>query len=79
MDVADEATLAAVAAHAAAAGCVATVMRRRGTGADVLVRRSAGVQAELRVAVIGCAQRHAAARRGVVPPPGARVRRLPLD
>ena len=62
MDVADEATLAALAAHAAAADCVATVMRRRGTGADVLVRRRSGVQAELRVAVIGCVRRHVRAR-----------------
>ena len=59
VDVADEATLSAVSAHAAGAGCVATVLRRRGTGADVLVRRRSGVQAELRVAVIGCGRRHA--------------------
>jgi hypothetical protein len=46
--------LTAVTAHAAAAECTATVLRRRGAGgADVLVRRCAGVQAELRVAVIG--------------------------
>ena len=50
-----EPVLATVAAHAAAAECVATVLRRRGSGgADVLVRRRVGVQAELRVAVIGC-------------------------
>lgn len=47
--------LAAVTAHAASsADCTVTVLRRRGAGgADVLVRRRAGVQAELRVAVIG--------------------------